>query len=1069
MGSNLVLGIDLGIASVGWGLLNFSEKRIEAAGVRIFDRAEQPKTGASLALPRRMARLNRRRNRRKKYRLRQSLRLFQKHGLISISQWRENHERHLWDNDPYLLRYEGLERPLTGPEFAQALYHIVKHRGFKSNRKNAGNKGSEDGKLLEGVKQLQSDLADSGMRTVGEMMARHEKFAGKKRNHPGDYRHTPLRDDLEQEIHQLFYKQREFGQNWTGVEFENEFVKWFRFQAPPESGQKILDKVGYCQLEPNAKERKIRRAPLGCYSYELFVLASKLVNLRFATDGHTKNLTTEQIRAIVEGAHQIQVVKYSHVKKWAALGEDDRFSGLDYSTANEKESAKAIKKIEDKDFFKWRLFHDIRKAFVESKAEDAWSRILTQRAELDQIGFVLSIYKTDAEIEYELKKLGLNDAVITQLQQAQADKFGSLSLIAIQKLLPHLMAGFRYDEACGKEGYNHSAMSTDIQKKLPPITDDSMANPVVRRSLSQARKVVNAVIRDYGMPSAIHVESARDLQKSFEERREIKSENEARVKEKDRHFQEFKDAFGKPPAKDELLKFRLYREQNGQCAYSGKPLEYNRLIESNYCEVDHILPYSRSFDDGYLNKVLVTTAMNRQKGNQTPFEFIAKKDPESESWHSFRIRIQASSFIPYKKRQKLLNQEFSNPDREAEFKERNLNDTRYATRFFANHIKKHLRTEVAQPSGQLTAFLRNRWGLKKDREESHLHHAQDALVIAAATRSMIHRASRYSQWKELGKPLTGFVVDESTGELVDKHFPRPWPRFDDEVRARLEIDPEKFASILESFDYPGAFRENLRPIFVSFAPDHKMTGAAHKETIVSKKALLEKSTIDRVNLVELKLSADGTLPLADRENNERLHQALVERLNQFGGDAKKAFKEPFYKPTVDGRQGPLVRKVSVEKKGADRSSIELRQGVAGRGDMVRVDVYLKDKKYWLVPIYVDDVAKGVLPRQAIVTAKPYSNWPIMAEEFFVFSLQTNDYVRLSSVNGLVAEGYFKGCDRSTGSISLSKHFDSTIERPYPKSMNLVEKFMVDPLGRLTLVKGESLRGLRSEKGAKQET
>ena len=50
------LGLDIGIGSVGWAVLrnqpNGEPDRIQDLGVRIFDKAEQPKTGASLEIGR---------------------------------------------------------------------------------------------------------------------------------------------------------------------------------------------------------------------------------------------------------------------------------------------------------------------------------------------------------------------------------------------------------------------------------------------------------------------------------------------------------------------------------------------------------------------------------------------------------------------------------------------------------------------------------------------------------------------------------------------------------------------------------------------------------------------------------------------------------------------------------------------------------------------------------------------------------------------------------------------------------------------------------------------------------
>ena len=62
------IGLDIGVASVGWAVVGLNGTGepvgLHRLGVRIFDKAEQPKTGESLAAPRRMARGMRRRLRR---------------------------------------------------------------------------------------------------------------------------------------------------------------------------------------------------------------------------------------------------------------------------------------------------------------------------------------------------------------------------------------------------------------------------------------------------------------------------------------------------------------------------------------------------------------------------------------------------------------------------------------------------------------------------------------------------------------------------------------------------------------------------------------------------------------------------------------------------------------------------------------------------------------------------------------------------------------------------------------------------------------------------------------------
>ena len=72
----------------------------------------------------------------------------------------------------------------------------------------------------------------------------------------------------------------------------------------------------------------------------------------------------------------------------------------------------------------------------------------------------------------------------------------------------------------------------------------------------------------------------------------------------------------------DIVKFKLYQEQDGVCLYSGKNLDPSRLFEPGYADVDHIVPYSRCFDDSYQNKVLVLASENRQKGNRLPYEYL---------------------------------------------------------------------------------------------------------------------------------------------------------------------------------------------------------------------------------------------------------------------------------------------------------------------------------------------------------------------------------------------------------------------------------------------------------------
>lgn len=126
------IGLDIGISSVGWAAvaLNSQEKpcAILDMGSRIFDAAEQPKTGASLAEPRRNARSSRRRLRRRKHRKERIRNLILTEKLLTEQELSELFQGEL--EDIYSLRARALDKAINAKEFARILLHLSQRRGF---------------------------------------------------------------------------------------------------------------------------------------------------------------------------------------------------------------------------------------------------------------------------------------------------------------------------------------------------------------------------------------------------------------------------------------------------------------------------------------------------------------------------------------------------------------------------------------------------------------------------------------------------------------------------------------------------------------------------------------------------------------------------------------------------------------------------------------------------------------------------------------------------------------------------------------------------------------------------
>lgn len=1071
------LGLDIGMASVGAALL--AQDHIVALHVRTFDKAETAKEGEPLNKIRRDARSARRRLRRRAYRLLRLRRLFKREELTSSAKVAD----FVSGASPWSLRAEALDRLLTDAEWAAVLYHLVKHRGFQSNRKSEATEDEKAGEMLSGVTANQRRMEARSWRTVGEMAFKDEAFALTKRNKGGSYSHTFARADLERELQALFNAQRNLRNPHTSNAFEEAVRDLLMARRPTLSGEDLLKMVGRCTLEPPEF-----RAPKACYTSERFVWLSRLNNLRVGPPGNLRTLDSHEHRQLIDLPFMQAKVTYEQVRKLLDLPRHERFNSLSYRRKKETDDELAPEKAT---FFEAKAFHKLRKAYKNADLDTQWQRDALDPDRLDDLAYAQTAYKDDAEARKWLRERGVENDVIEAVLVVSFDKFQHLSLKAMRKLLPHLEAGLRYDEAVQAAGYEHHSQFAYAAKSryLPTIGKDDFTNPVVYRALNQARKLVNAIVREYGPPARIHIELARDLNRPFDERKRIERDQKTYRDNKERDVADFIDHFGCEPRKDQLTKWRLYREQDGKCAYSLKALDLTRLLEDGYAEIDHALPYSRSFDDGMNNKVLALTSENRDKGNRTPYEYLDGAD-DSEAWRRFEAAVRTNPKYRKAKRDRLLRINFGHEEAEG-FRERNLTDTRYISRAFKNFVETNLELSESSDSkrcvvvaGQLTAFLRMHWGLLKVREAGDKHHALDAAVVAACGHDLVKRLADYSRKGELEQvrrhfadPETGEVTDIAALRRLEHRFPEPWPHFRHELIARLSDDPRR---LLEQMaDYPSEVAQTVKPIRVARAPLRRGTGQAHQETIRSAKWLNDAQSSVKTPLANLKLKDLERIVGYDDPRNAGLIDVIRQRLETHGNNGQKAFKEPLYKPTTPGKQAPQIR--SVRLLDTQKSGLDVRGGIANNGAMMRVDIFTDGKQFYAVPLYVSDAVKKELPNRAVVAFKREDEWTVMDETEgyrFMFSLHANDWVRVRQKSKPMIEGYFSAVSRSTGAMDIWIHDrnrqigrkgkEGLIEGIGIKTALSVEKFHVDLLGRIYRARPETRQPLVL-KGGKSAT
>lgn len=1111
------IGLDLGIGSIGWSVLeNDTEgkpKRIVDLGVRVFDEAENPKDGSPLAKPRRDARELRRRLRRKKHRIDRTKKLLDRYDILKESEIEKMYQDKNFTKDVYELRVLGLDKKLSSQELVRVLIHLVKRRGYKSNSKSEEKENKEAGKLLMAIKENEELMKEKNYRTVAEMYLKDEKYKQilangeelqKIRNTTNEYKATILRKDLRKEIEMILDKQKELNEKITDS-FIEEYLSIFESQRnfdegpgepSPYGGNQIEKMLGKCTFE-----KEEFRAPKACYTFEYFKLLQDINHIKIikeeANKTEKRELTQQEREQIIQLAREKSNLHFGHIRKILQLEENEYFNMVDYDVKiemQEIEKKKAFKELES--------YHKIKKGLTKIDKNNIEK---FSEEQLDDIGYALTIYKNDEKREAYLKekKVPLSQEEMTQMLELSFTKVGNLSLKAMKKIIPFLEKGLTYDKAVNEvySDFRGTINGKKVTKLSLKDLEQEISNPVVRRSISQTIKVINAIVLKYGLPEIVVIELARELSKNFDDRRKIKKEYEENQKNNERMKVKIEELGKTNPTGQDIVKMKLWEEQNHICIYSGKVIKIEELF-TEAVDVDHIIPYSICFDDSYQNKVLVLASENRQKGNRIPYQYLQENKKDMEEYE-----VRVNNFIKNSaKRRKLLKKNVTKEEIE-DWKNRNIQDTQYISKLIYNLIKnnlqfsenKEIKRKVYAVNGRVTAHIRKRLGIEKIRADGDIHHAVDAVVIAATSQSMIQKITKYYQYKEARfENNLGEYLDYETGELFSKEeyeirwgskFPEPWPKFRTELEIRLMNSKERMLEAIQSekmYDYD---IENLKPIFVSRMPRRKVKGQAHMETIRGmKKEANRIKTVTKTELTKLKLDKDGEIKgyLEKNKKDDRLlYEALKKQLKVFDGDGAKAFKEPFYRPKKDGTLGPLVKKVQIEDPITMGVEINQSKGIASNGEMVRLDIfYVKKDGYYFIPIYVSDTIKKELPNKACVQNKPKEEWKVMKEEDFIFSLYPGDLIKVISkreiklspnkneeldkieVKELMA--YYVSANISTGAIHIT-----TQERRYKqdglgiKSLQSMEKYEVDLLGNYHKVKiPEKRLGFQNKRGGK---
>ena len=821
-----IYSFDIGVASIGWAFIE--NEVLQDCGIRIFTKAENPKNGASLALPRREARGVRKRLARRRGRLNTIKQLLCKEFGLQLEDYLSN------DGElpkaytaskanplktPYELRTLALSQKLDSKDLVRVILHIAKHRGY-GNKHAKDNKDTESGKVKKAIEFNRKTLAEKGYRSVGEYLYR-EFFQQSRisqnngatefinvRNKAGNYEHCVAQDMLKEELESILNAQRQFGFSLK-QDFENKLLTKIFEQRPLKS---FADKVGNCCFIAGEK-----RAPKDSPSAIEFIALSRTINTLINLSKESGEIYNRAIiLQIVESTLKKGEISYKELREIIRLDERLRFKDprLDYS--------REIKEAEKVKFLEFKQLKGFKKALGESFTTLA-------RSQLDEIAEHIALIKDRVKLNEKLESYVLTKEQREALSNLSFSAHINLSLQALKQILPFMRGDngeqcLDYDESVEKAGLKALSKDTLKGQMLPPLNEFEpyLSNPVVARALAEYRKVLNALLKQYGSPHKIHIEYAREAKLSSTERQKYEKEqkdNYAANQAAHKKCQEL----GLEPSSTNLLKLKLWQEQGGLCLYSGAKITISYLQDPTALQVDHIYPYSRSFDDSYMNKCLVLTKANQEKGNRTPFEAFGT---DSAKWGVITTLAQK---LPHKKRRRILNTAFN--DKEAGFKLRNLNDTSYIARLVADYTETYLeflplvesenttlskgqkgsKKHIAIVNGALTSTMRYYLGFASKDRDNHLHHALDAVIIGFMNDSVIKAFSDFKKTQETSK--AAYYAHTLSRQEYKKQ------------RAFIQLPSgENFrANVLEKAE----------SVFVSKPPRKRVRGALHEATFYS--------------------------------------------------------------------------------------------------------------------------------------------------------------------------------------------------------------------------------------------
>lgn len=948
-----ILGLDLGVASIGWALINVENdipSEILGMGSRIIplstDDANEFSTGNAISKNQKRTERRTQRKGYDRYQLRRKTLtgFLRKFNMTPTEELVKLDVLGLWG-----LRAKAVNEPISLIELGRILYHLNQKRGYKSAKSDdADDKKQRD--YVANVRNRHTIIKGLGL-TIGQYFY----------------------DQLQKDKH---YRTKE--QVFPRAAYIEEFEAIWDFQAIhhpvilTEENKKIVrDEIIYyqrdlrsckhlvslCEFEMRAYKNKDGKtvydgpkvAPRSSPLFQVCKIWESLNNLVLKNRrGQEFEFTLEHKQALFSHLDNNEKLTINDLYKTLGISKADGWwggkaigRGLQGNTTK-MQISKALAEIVD---YRHHLQFNLKT--IDTKLVDTETGEVVQQISPDfekeplyrLWHTIYSIHDKD-----ELARVLFNNFCIEEPEVVDAlykidfakAGFGNKSAKAIRRILPFLQNGLMYSEACSAAGFRHSEsltvaenMARELLSRLPQIKKNELKQPIVEKILNQMINLVNAVIDQYGTIDEIRVELARELKQSKDERNATDKNMRLREKENDSYAKRISQEYGLAASRSRIQKFRMWEESRQKCFYCGQTVNVQEFLKGFEVEREHIIPKSLFFDDSFSNKVCACRKCNSEKGQQTAFDYMkSKAENEFESYLTRIEEYYKNGDISKTKKERLLTPKEKIP---TDFIDRQLRETQYIARK-AKAILVQVARNVWATSGSVTDFIRHTWGWdqilhdlqidkyrlngqtemvefvhknQKHNEEritgwskrlDHRHHAIDALVVACTRQGFIQRLNNLNTERD--------AIRQGQEKQSEEH--------------------KEKSSSLEKWlgDQPHFSKEHVQDkvaeILVSFKPGKKAASIGKRvKYIKGKKVVMQEGIIvPRGALHEEGLYGSIKRYLKDTKNNKVLLDAqIVKKYNIGVGSQGFLFsgKETVeIKRKTDERTG--MKSISVEDK-----------------------------------------------------------------------------------------------------------------------------------------------------------